>query len=113
MTEDLPRDADGYVNIDSLPDEEVDLSVPGWDDIPAILDQTWDLIVRSAPHADVDDADLGRLVMVPQPMESPVEPEGLEESSEVPWVYHLDDGLPWADSLPEVSDPLSSEHDGL
>lgn len=49
----MPRDHDGYVDLDAMPDSDVILeATEDWEDLPPLPPETWDAIVATAPHTD-------------------------------------------------------------
>lgn len=50
----LPRDHDGYIDLDAVEDDDVDLDLAAMAPPPPLADETWDALVAAAPHTDPD-----------------------------------------------------------
>jgi hypothetical protein len=57
MFSDLARDLDGFVDLDLVPEVEVDLDLVAWP-VPPLDEDVWELIVTSASRTDPDELDI-------------------------------------------------------
>jgi hypothetical protein len=55
MRNQLPRDEEGYVDLDALPDEDIDAGIDLFPDPPPVPDTVWETIVTTAPYIDPHD----------------------------------------------------------
>ena len=52
MNSTLPRDEDGYVDLDMLPDDDTDFDVAGFAQTPPLDAEVWNAMVTRAPYAE-------------------------------------------------------------
>jgi hypothetical protein len=52
MSDPLPRDVDGYVDLEALPEDAVDLDLAALAPVEPLPDEAWEALVAAAPHTD-------------------------------------------------------------
>ncbi len=55
MNDSLPRDAEGYVDLDQLPDVETTFDPAAFAETPPLDSDVWDAMVTRAPYSDLSD----------------------------------------------------------
>lgn len=80
--DELPRDNDGYVDLDAMANNDLPQEVSlHWEEVPSLPPETWDAIVSAAPHVDpaIAGIDVDRLVV--DPSNGPLWPPGANDNA--------------------------------
>jgi hypothetical protein len=91
--QELPRDTDGYIDLERIDDVDTSLDLSQWGSPPPLQEETWQGIVDSAPHTDPASlgTDLNELVggsaaeagMIPGPWEEAEEASSVDADADL------------------------------